>query len=293
MLRVAVIGTETETLPLITSAERLPRIECARVSGNSRIEDFAAVVCCGFHAGGMQAICDVASRGQHLLIDFAALTNIAEIDAVVAACRDANVRLMFAQPLRFLPSIQAIWQSLDAGELGEPGLLRVHRWVDDRGGELNQLLVREIDLANFLFGRPPETVYAVARENGESPRFVQVHLGFTDGGMAMIDISTCLPEGDNYYSLSLIGTDGSVYADDHHNMQLLYSGGPAVAERTGECPLHWTEPLREFAAAIDESRASAIGDDSARAALRVTAAVRRVIDLGNAMHWQGGSYEPA
>ncbi len=53
MLRVAVIGTETETLPLITSAERLPRIECARVSGNSRIEDFAAVVCCGFHAGDL------------------------------------------------------------------------------------------------------------------------------------------------------------------------------------------------------------------------------------------------
>jgi hypothetical protein len=111
--------------------------------------------------------------------------------------------------------------------------------------------------------------------------------------MAMIDISTRLPDGDDYYSLSLIAADGSAYADDYHNMQLLYSGGPAAAERTRECPLHWIEPLREFAAAIDESRASAIGDDSAVSALRVTAAVCRAIDSGNAMHWRGASYEPA
>ena len=47
--------------------------------------------------------------------------------------------------------------------------------------------------------------------------------------MAMIDISTRLPEGDDYYSLSLVGANGSAYADDHYNMQLLYNGGPAAA----------------------------------------------------------------
>jgi hypothetical protein len=118
MLRVAVIGTEAETLPLIASAERLPRFECASFSGDSGTEDFDAVIYCGSHSGGLQAICDVAGRGQHLLIDLAALTNTADAEAVIAACRDANVRLMFAQPLRFLPSIQVIRQSLDAGKLG-------------------------------------------------------------------------------------------------------------------------------------------------------------------------------
>jgi hypothetical protein len=74
---------------------------------------------------------------------------------------------------------------------------------------------------------------------------------------------------------------------------LLFGGGPAAAQRTPENALHWIEPLCEFAAAINDSRKSAIGDDSARAALTVVAAVRSAIKSGKAMHRQGASYELA
>ena len=46
-------------------------------------------------------------------------------------------------------------------------------------------------------------------------RIIQVHLGFADGGMALIDINSSVPVGDDYYSLSLIGADGSAYVAAH------------------------------------------------------------------------------
>ncbi|MCH8922892.1 MAG: Gfo/Idh/MocA family oxidoreductase, partial [Planctomycetes bacterium] len=292
ILRIAVIGTEAETGPLITSAERLPGIDCAGVPGDSELDGFDAVAYCGSHDDDVPAICDVARSGKHLLVDLAALKTTVEAEAVIAACGEADVQLMIAQPQRFLPAIQAVRQSLDAGELGEPGLLRIHRWTAEPSGNAGQRLLGEIDLANYLFDRPPESIYAVARDSGDSPRFVQVHLGFDGGGMALLDVTSELPEGDDYYSLSLIGADGAAYADDHHNMQLIFTGGSAAAARAQPISLHWTEPLREFVAAIGKSHMPAIGGEAALSALRVTAAVRHSIRSGSAMHWQGENYEP-
>ncbi len=296
MIRIAVIGTEAEAGPLLASADRLTGIGCARLSDTLELEHFDAVAYCASSGGDMRLVCDVAQSGKHLLIDLAALTGVCETDAVIAACDAAKVQLMIAQPHRYLPSIRAVRESLDAGQLAKPGLLRIHRWVTRQSEDLGPLLLREVDLANDLFDRPPETVYAVAGDCGHSPQhphspqILQVHLGFSDGAMALIDITNSLPEGDDYYSLSLIGADGSAYADDHHNMQLSYRGGPAVAEPTRETPLHWTEPLRQFVSAIARKQERAVGVDSALSALRVTEAVGRAIDARTAMHRQGDRY---
>ena len=111
--------------------------------------------------------------------------------------------------------------------------------------------------------------------------------------MALLDVTSELSEGDDYYSLSLIGADGAAYADDHHNMQLIFTGGSAAAARAQPISLHWTEPLRQFVMAIGKSRVPAIGGDDAISALKVSAAIRRSIDSGSAMRRQGEDYEPA
>lgn len=112
---------------------------------------------------------------------------------------------------RFRPSIQVVVEALRSGKLGAPGLLRVHRWAMDLSW------VGELDLACWFFGASPDTIYGVER-----PGYVQVHLGFSGGGMAVIDHAEGLGEGgDRYESLSLIGADGAVYADDHRNVHLL------------------------------------------------------------------------
>ncbi|MBM3969167.1 MAG: hypothetical protein FJ302_04805 [Planctomycetes bacterium] len=159
-------------------------------------------------------------------------------------------------PDRFLPSRQLIRQQLDAGKLGEVGLIRVHRWepmnspvpgglggscltggsTDSQGvGLLDDPFLRDLDLVLWLVGKLPDAIHAV-EQSDTSGRFVQMHLGFPGGAMALIDYSNRLPSGDGYQSLSVIGSSGAAYADDHQNTQLVFRGGQAravLAEETG------------------------------------------------------------
>src|SRR5205085_8908378 len=111
-------------------------------------------------------------------------------------------------------------------------------------------LFDEIDLACWLFGQPPSEVYAA----GRPPDYAQLHLGFPGGGMALIDYARTLPPGDAYFSLSLIGSAGAAYADDHHNMQLLFGRGHPRALNTGQGDGRLLAQLQEFVTAVAENR---------------------------------------
>ena len=128
-----------------------------------------------------------------------------------------------AFPKRFSPETITLKQSLDAGELGQLGLLRMHLWNQKETDGLQEM-VHAIDLALCFFGNIPEHIHGTASiENGV--KCLLVHLGFKCGGMALIDFTNSLPDGDNYESLSLIGSKGAAYADDHRNRNLFFNGG--------------------------------------------------------------------
>ena len=77
-----------------------------------------------------------------------------------------------------------------------------------------------------MFGNKPSEIFGIGRRISGSgttwPDYVQIHLGFPGGGMAIIDYSTSLPQGPGYYFLSMIGSKGAAYADDHNNVNLRY-----------------------------------------------------------------------
>ncbi len=86
-------------------------------------------------------------------------------------------------------------------------------------------------LALWFFDDVPEHIHGTASiENGV--KCLLVHLGFKCGGMALIDFTNSLPDGDNYESLCLIGSKGAAYADDHRNRNLFFNGGAPEAK----CP---------------------------------------------------------
>jgi len=147
-----------------------------------------------------------------------------------------------AMPWRYRPSIQEMKQRLNAGNLGEPGLLRVHRWKSDAN------LLADLDLAMWLFSAEPKAVYTLGR-----PGYLQVHLGFACGGMALMIHATKLA-GCVYESVSLIGSRGAVYADDHRNvnLQLTENGCAGIIVREDETAL--VSMLTDFVGAIREQR---------------------------------------
>ena len=248
-----------------------------------------------------------ARAGMHLLVRSPLASSRPEADRLIAAASSAGVCLMSGQARRFLPSSEAVKAAITSGKLGVPGLLRIHLWepfdrgrrqADRRGAEdaVMELepLVGGIDLANWLFQTVPQKVFALGRSSsGPRPAFeyVQVHLGFPEGGMAMIDCTVSLPAGEGYFSLSMIGSAGAAYADDQHNVNLQFGGGPPKAVKVGQGQAHLTALIEEFACAVREQRAPAITGADGREAVQVAQAVVESIHSGRAARRKGDDYE--
>jgi len=168
------------------------------------------------------------------------------------AFSQAGLSLQLGHPLRHRPMVEPVHTALREGQLGEPGILRVHDWQSARepggippGWEWRSLR-QWADLVVWLLGKAPDTVWATRpRMAGDagvreaSVETVQIHCGGPGAAMVLIDLAHGLPTGDDYWSLSLIGSRGAAYADDHRNRQLLFGGGTARAEctREGDWPL--------------------------------------------------------
>jgi hypothetical protein len=145
--------------------------------------------------------------------------------------------IAIVNPARYLPSRQLIRQQLDAGKLGAPGFVRVHRW-ESSASEESRLC--DLDLVLWYAGLAPNIVHAVQNETA-----TQIHLGYPGGAMALLDHAR-LPDGDSYQSVSVIAASGAAYADDQQNMQILYRGGTPKAVRAEETLVQWTALLQEF-----------------------------------------------
>ena len=232
-------------------------------------------------------------HGKHVLLELPAAADAARLAALGEQCGTAGVCLMIGGTLRFVPSQQVLKQCLDAGKLGELGLLRAHRWHAGAGNATGaapawqDLAAPYLDLANWLFDGCPERVYARA----DGADYAQIHLGFRAGGMALIDVSSGLPPGDGYRSVSVIGSAGAGYADDHHNRALLFGGGDPAARDPGEGNHDLAAELADFSAAIAERRAPSVTVSDARAALSVAEAAAASAADGVVLVRRGERYE--
>ena len=238
-------------------------------------------------------------HGKPVLLALPAWSGAAQVSGLAGEFDAAGVELMVSGTLRYQPAQQALKQRLDSGALGALGLLRAHAW---RGGSATAagaaddltpadrcraLSVPYLDLANWLFAELPDSVYARAA----APGYVQIHLGFRAGGMALIDLSDDLPPGDGYRSVTVVGSAGAGYADDHHNRNLVFGGGAAAARAPGEGNLDLVAELEEFAAAGAGGRAPAVTGAAAGAALQVAAAAAYSAASGAVLQRKGDRYE--
>ncbi len=198
---------------------------------------------------------DLLRTGVHVLLVAEPCPSAIAIDVLRGAARRAGVRCAIVNPDRYLPSRQLIRKQL-VGPLGEPGLIRSHRWEPGAAHEVAGLpepLLRDLDVTLWLAGRRPDRVFA-REQKSDAGRYVQVHLGFPHGGMALLDFDSRLPAGDSYHSLSVIAQNGAAYADDHQNTQLLYRGGNPQAVRTDERAGQLAAIAQEFVDTLKQGR---------------------------------------
>ncbi len=237
--------------------------------------------------------CQAAQAGKHLLVDAPLAATCAQADTAIEKCRSSAAYLQTGADLRFLPSSQTIRQRLDAGKLGDPGLVRLHHWRSshDSATSFSALVAGEVDLVNWLYSARPELVFATAKPE-DSSAYAQLHLGYSAGGMAVIDVSRTLPSGSApYYSLTLIGAAGAAYADDHHNVQLLYHGGNPTAVTTGTGSHGLRNQLRCFAAGVAGEGDFEQAATETRSTVAVTAAAAASLEAQRPARLAGDDYD--
>jgi predicted dehydrogenase len=120
-----------------------------------------------------QVAVDAAAAGKHVVMEKPLCLNLAEADRMIVACREAKVKLMYAEELCFAPKYVRLKQLLDAGALGRPVLLKqsekhdgphaAHFWDVNRagGGVTMDMGCHAIEFFRWMLGRPPiKSVYA-------------------------------------------------------------------------------------------------------------------------------------
>ena len=187
---------------------------------------------------------------------------------------------------RFDPSVQSLFDGHREGQLG---VLRLHRWLGGATANASRKedLLVHLDLALWLYGEMPETIYAVSRE---SESVMQIHLGFSKNGMAILDCAWGLPEGGNYDSLHLIGDRGAAYSDDHRNVSLLYSGSDPRALRVENEEAGLATLLSQFISPENKSKGSLASLTDILAAERVASAVMRSSSSGRPSRRRGTEF---
>ena len=288
-LQLALIGPADD---LSAPAEALRRVRGARVAVTAESMEAVAGENVEFDAVAVDSSADVGraiAAGKHVLVGAPLADSLQEAEALLETSREAGVFLAVGGLPVNVPANRVILDRLSSGKLGEPGLLRVHCWSGESSRSLASKLYGHIDLAIRFFGSIPAELYSVARGDQS---YLQVHLGFTGGGMAVLDFSDRLPAGRGYDSLSLIGSSGAAYSDDHHNTHLLFTGGNPAA-LIDDCGDGRLAEVQAFVDAIAGETLPPTDGEAVLAVHRVLEAIGRSIESAGVLHERGGTYEPA
>lgn len=71
-----------------------------------------------------EAVEAAAAAGKHVVVEKPMAMNLSECDRMIAACRAAGVKLMYAEELCFTPKYVRLKQLVDSGALGKPHLVK-------------------------------------------------------------------------------------------------------------------------------------------------------------------------
>ena len=186
----------------------------------------------------MQFAEDAASAGKQILLEKPIATTLEDAEAIIAACKKKDVKLMMAHLLRYDTRYAQIKAAVDDGTVGKPLVCYARRNAPIQearrlGGrcEVEEYIsVHDIDQAFWYFS---DRAIRVSAEIVEGPvmkelgvhDFIWITVRFEHGGLAVIETGWGLSEGILKWKrpeswggfgdvlLELIGEKGSLYLD--------------------------------------------------------------------------------
>ncbi len=164
-----------------------------------------------------------AAIGKHILCEKPMATSVADCEAMIDACKKANVKLMIAYRQQYEAMNRTLGEAVKSGKLGklrsmlatnsqnegDPTQWRLNRALAG-GGCIPDVGIYCLNAARFLSGEEPDEVFATTLQPKDDPRFKEVEshcsfvLRFPSGFIA-----TCTTAYDVHRStfLRLEGTE--------------------------------------------------------------------------------------
>lgn len=201
-----------------------------------------------------RAVLDCARAGVSVFCEKPLALTLREADEMIAACRDAGVRLFYGEQLCFAPKYRRVKELIDGGAFGGVFLVRHQErhdgphadWFYDLeqagGGALFDMGCHGIEVARWLLDKPRiESVYAALSRQLHPERTpledqAVCVVRFEGDRFAVVDASWATPGGVDE-RVEIQGTQGGVSADLARGPSLLVhsEGGYAYAgEKAGE-----------------------------------------------------------
>lgn len=170
-----------------------------------------------------------ARAGKHVFCEKPMAMNVAECDAMIAACEAANVKLGIAYYRHFYPSIVRVKEIIASGEIGTPVLAQINafeyfdpapdhprRWLLDKtksgGGPMMDFGCHRLEVLVNLFGTVAKvsslTANAVFTDREVEDTAVAT-LRFESGPVATVTVTHAAREPQD--TLDIFGTRGSIH----------------------------------------------------------------------------------
>jgi len=242
-----------------------------------------------------------AAAGKHVVCEKPIALSVGDGQRMIRACEEAGVRLFVAMVVRFFPQYLLAARTVQAGGLGDLGVLRLTRvsyppqvldnwFADERrsGGMMVDLMIHDFDYARWLagpvtrvFAKSVRTVHLDARGD-----YALVTLRHEGGAMTLVEGGWANPPGVFRTGFDLGGSKGLLEwrSDDTELLRpfLLPAEGGEVAKVgtplsvLSEDP--YTTEIKHVYDALTNDTPFLVTPEEALEALRLALAARRSLE---------------
>jgi predicted dehydrogenase len=243
-----------------------------------------------------EMVLQAAAAGKQIVCEKPLARTVAEARHMIQACREAGVRLLVAHVVRFFPEYALAKTAVAEGQIGRPGVLRLHRgsyrprkpvgnWFLDEaksGGILMDLMIHDYDYARWVAG-DVQTVFArrVTTKHPQAPiDYGLVILTHKTGALSHIAGAWAYPPPAFRTRFEIAGDAGLIEFDSDatapiHNLILSDREGSAPdvalpASPVSESP--YTTQIKEFYTCLLEDRPCRITAGDGLAAVQIAEA---------------------
>lgn len=237
-----------------------------------------------------------AAAGKHIVCEKPLARTTTQAQKIVAACHKAGVQLLVAHVVRFFPEYALAHAAVAEGQIGKPGVVRLHRgsyrpkkpagnWFLDEvksGGILMDLMIHDYDYARWVAGEV-ETVSArrVTEHHVEAPvDYGLVILSHRSGALSHIAGAWAYPPPTFRTHLEIAGDRGLIQFDSDgtapiQNLILRTGGNDAPDVALPSSPVSespYTTQIKEFYRALAEGVPARVSATDGLAAVQIAEA---------------------